>query len=229
MIAESNIEKTNNKEEKKVEISNKVGYLTQLKREKEKEIKKLEEKEFKPRRPSKTKIVITSKDKKKNNYDNPSEIKMGRIYTTLNQNPKKIKSKAKSVQKGRLKKENGYYYCLSNDHEYNSVLRFYKESNKVIGASIGSTSSEIKFIGLFPKGNWFNENYENSGNYEISISGNKIAFSLGKVHYKGTLLNRQKMELFVHSDINGNEDTKVYKFISLDVLQDIRDLDLNDN
>ena len=128
-----------------------------------------------------------------------------------------------------LIEENGYYYCLSNDHEYNSVLRFYKESNKVIGASIGSTSSEIKFIGLFPKGNWFNENYENSGNYEISISGNKIAFSLGKVHYKGTLLNRQKMELFVHSDINGNEDTKVYKFISLDVLQDIRDLDLNDN
>ena len=128
-----------------------------------------------------------------------------------------------------LIEENGYYYCLSNDHEYNSVLRFYKESNKVIGASIGSTSSEIKFIGLFPKGNWFNENYEDSGNYEISISGNKIAFSLGKVHYKGTLLNRQKMELFVHSDINGYENTEIYKFISLDVLKDIRDLDLNDN
>ena len=37
------------------------------------------------------------------------------------------------------------------------------------------------------------------------------------------------MELFVHSDINGYENTEIYKFISLDVLKDIRDLDLNDN
>ena len=73
-----------------------------MKREKEKEIKKLEEKELKPKRASKTKIVIISKDKKKNNYDNPSEIKMGRIYTTLNQNNKKVKTKAKSVQKGKI-------------------------------------------------------------------------------------------------------------------------------
>ena len=65
--------------------------MTQLKREKEKEIKKLEEKELKPKRPSKSKIVIISKDKKKNNYDNPSEIKKRRKYTTLNQQPKKIK------------------------------------------------------------------------------------------------------------------------------------------
>jgi hypothetical protein len=98
----SNTAKTN-----KLENTSKVGYLTQLKREKEKEIKKLEEKELKPKRPTKSKIVIISKDKKKNNnYENPSEIKMGRIYTTLNQNNKKVKSKAKSVQKGKINSTN---------------------------------------------------------------------------------------------------------------------------
>ena len=109
-INDSNTEKINDKDKKK-EFPNKVGYLTQLKREKEKEIKKLEEKELKPKRPSKSKIVIISKDKKKNNYDNPSEIKMGRIYTTLNQQPKKIKSKTKSVQKGKI-----------NNNEYNEQI-----------------------------------------------------------------------------------------------------------
>jgi hypothetical protein len=89
---------------KKIELSSNVGYLSQLRKEKEKEIKKLEEK-IKPKRPSKTKIYITSKDKKKN-YDNPSEIKLGRIYTTLNQNPPKPKQKAKSVQKVKIINQN---------------------------------------------------------------------------------------------------------------------------
>ena len=88
--------------------------MTQLKREKEKEIKKLEEKELRPRTPSKSKIVIISKDKKKYNYDNPNEIKMGRIYTTLNQQPKKIKSKAKSVQKGKINN--------NKNNEYNEQI-----------------------------------------------------------------------------------------------------------
>ena len=44
--------------------------------------------------------MITSKDKKK--FDNPSEIKLGRIYTTLNQHPKKIKSKSKSVKNEKV-------------------------------------------------------------------------------------------------------------------------------
>jgi hypothetical protein len=93
-------EKTNPKV-KKIDISNKVGYLTQLKKEKEREIKKLEEKELnqKKRLSKSKKIVITSKDKKVNKYENPSEIKLGKIYTTLGQEPKKVKPKAKSVQK----------------------------------------------------------------------------------------------------------------------------------
>ena len=86
--------------------------MSQLRKEKEKEIKKLEEK-TKSKRPSKTKIYITSKDKKKN-YDNPSEIKLGRIYTTLNQNPPKAKQKAKSVQKVKINNQNNSTYKEQN-------------------------------------------------------------------------------------------------------------------
>ena len=83
-----------------------------MRKKKEKEIKKLEEK-TKSKRPSKTKIYITSKDKKKN-YDNPSEIKLGRIYTTLNQNPPKAKQKAKSVQKVKINNQNNNTYKEQN-------------------------------------------------------------------------------------------------------------------
>ena len=124
--------------------------------------------------------------------------------------------------------ENGYYYCIDFEEKYNKVFRFYKASNKVIGATIGSTLSEIRFTNLFPSGNWFNEYYKDNARYEITTSGNKIAFKVGNVHYKGTLLEGQKIELFSHSDINGHEDTKVFKFISLDVLEDIKKLDKND-
>ena len=102
----------------------------QLKKEKEKEIKKLEEKELKQKRPSKSKIVVISKDKKKNNYDNPSEIKMGRIYTTLNQHPKKMKTKAKSVQKGRVNNnQNNYDQLFTNIMMNNEQKLINKEDN----------------------------------------------------------------------------------------------------
>ena len=122
-----------------------------------------------------------------------------------------------------LIKENGYYYYFEPELDMSKILRFYKSSNKVIGASISVQKSEKRFIDFFPSGNWFNENYEKSAKYVIS--GNKISFLLQNVHYKGTLLDGDKIELFSHSDINGYEATRVFKFISLDVLTDIRNLD----
>jgi hypothetical protein len=144
------------------------------------------------------------------------------------ENKAKIETIEENVVSKDLLEENGYYYCIDFEEKYNKVFRFYKASNKVIGASIGSTLSEIRFKNLFPSENWFNEYYKDNARYEITTSGNKIAFKVGNVHYKGTLLEGQKIELFSHSDINGHEDTKVFKFISLDVLEDIKKLDKND-
>ena len=157
-------------------------------------------------------------------------------FATRNNGKKKIilenKAKIETIEENVVSKdlleENGYYYCIDFEEKYNKVFRFYKASNKVIGASIGSTLSEIRFNNLFPSENWFNEYYKDNARYEITTSGNKIAFKVGNVHYKGTLLEGQKIELFSHSDINGHEDTKVFKFISLDVLEDIKKLDKND-
>ena len=107
-------------------MSNNVGYLTQLRKQKEKDIKKLEEKDLKPKRTSKAKLPIISKDKK-NNYDNPSEIKLGRIYTTLNQQPKK-KPKAKSVQKVKINNNEIYNeQFLANGTKDQSLMN--KEEN----------------------------------------------------------------------------------------------------
>ena len=58
-------------------------------------------------------LLKNSKDKKKN-YDNPSEIKLGRIYTTLNQNPPKPKQKAKSVQKVKINNQNNNTFKEQN-------------------------------------------------------------------------------------------------------------------
>ena len=145
------------------------------------------------------------------------------------ENKAKIETIEENVVSKDLLEENGYYYCIDFEEKYNKVFRFYKASNKVIGASIGSTLSEIRFKNLFPSENWFNEYYKDNARYEITTSGNKISFKVGNVHYKGTLLEGQKIELFSHSDNNGYEDTKVFKFISLDVLEDIKKLDKNDN
>ena len=87
----------------------------------------MEEKELKTKRPSKPKIVIISKDKKKDNNDNPSEKKMGRIYTTLNQHPKKIKYKAKSVQKGKINNNQNNLY---NEQLFANMINKEDISNK---------------------------------------------------------------------------------------------------
>ena len=125
-------------------------------------------------------------------------------------------------------KFNGYYYCLQLEenisHSYNYILIFYDKNNKVIKVSCcPSNEDKYFFINFFPTNNWFNENYENNGNY--NISGDQISFECGKILYKGTILNDDKLKLFSHSNINGHEDTKEFKFISFEILKDIQVLD----
>ena len=151
-----------------------------------------------------TKFDINSQSKGLNNDDKRAKRKQLIIYisagvillfiiialATRNKSPKEIILENK-VQKeiteeniqNDLIEENGYYYNLDIDAKTNLVFRFYKESKKVIKACITSTLSEIRFIDFFPRGNWFKKTYEHYGNYEISISGNKIAFSIKQVHY----------------------------------------------
>ena len=123
----------------------------------------------------------------------------------------------------------GYYYLFTlKNNKYDSyvqVLRFFNKNNKVI--SVTHAADNFSFGSFFPSGNLFNEKFKNSGNFEIIE--NEISFDCssknGKISYKGTILNDDELELFSHSYINGHEDTKIYKFISFDVLKDIRDLD----
>ena len=123
----------------------------------------------------------------------------------------------------------GYYYLFTlknnKNDSYVHVLRFFNKNNKVI--SVAHAANNFSFGSCFPSGNWFNEKFKNSGNFEIIE--NEISFDCssknGKISYKGTILNDDELELFCHSYINGYEDTKIYKFISFDVLKDIRDLD----
>ena len=123
----------------------------------------------------------------------------------------------------------GYYYLFTlknnKNDSYVQVLRFFNENNKVISVTLAANN--FSFGSFFPSGNWFNEKYEDSGNFEIIE--NEISFDCsseeGKVSYKGKILNDDELELFYHSYINGYEDTKIYKFIPFDVLKDIRDLE----
>ena len=123
----------------------------------------------------------------------------------------------------------GYYYLFrlknNKNDSYVQVLRFFNENNKVISVTL--VTHYFCFGSFFPSENWFNEKYEDSGNFKIIE--NEISFDCsseeGKVSYKGTILNEDELELFSHSYINGYEDTKIYKFIPFDVLKDIRDLD----
>ena len=123
----------------------------------------------------------------------------------------------------------GYYYLFTLENNKNDsyvqVLRFFNENNKVI--SVTHRKHYFCFGSFFPSNDWFNENYDDSGNFKIIE--NEISFDIssedGKVSYKGTILNEDELELFSHSYINGYEDTKIYKFIPFDILKDIRDLD----
>ena len=123
----------------------------------------------------------------------------------------------------------GYYYLFTlkknTYYSYVKVFRFFNNNNKVI--SVTHATQDFCFGSFFPSNDWFNENYDDSGNFKIIE--NEISFDCsskhGKVSYKGTILNDDKLELFSHSYINGYEQTKIYKFIPFDVLKDIRDLD----
>ena len=120
----------------------------------------------------------------------------------------------------------GYYYYLKKNiiknDSYNYILRFFEKNNKVIGVTVSPQKDDIivGFGDFFPSGNWFNENYENNGNFDIS--GDQISFKCGEVLYNGTIINQDKLKLFSHSNLNGHEETKEYKFISFDALNDIK-------
>ena len=125
-------------------------------------------------------------------------------------------------------KFNGLYYYLNISKNTNYVLRFFEKNKLVIGTSIGAKNSIYLFAKFFPNEGWFNEFYEIKGNY--AISENKISFVCGNVSYDGTILDNGKLSLFSHSYINGYEATKEYKFISFDVLNDIKTYEnLNEN
>ena len=120
----------------------------------------------------------------------------------------------------------GYYYYLKKNiiknDSYNYILRFFEKNNKVIDVTVSPQKDDIivGFWDFFPSGNWFNENYENNGNFDIS--GDQISFKCGEVLYNGTIINQDKLKLFSHSNINDHEETKEYKFISFDCINDIK-------
>ena len=94
MISEIKKEESKNEKSEKSEensISHQIGYLSQLKRNKQKQIEKLEEKEL-----ERNKLYRMKKVKKI--FKNENEIKLGKIYTTLGQR-KHIKYKTKSMHK----------------------------------------------------------------------------------------------------------------------------------
>ena len=122
-------------------------------------------------------------------------------------------------------KFDGYYYHIDfkeNDkyNSYNYILRFFP-NNRVIGVTVDVTKeNKFTFGNCFPVGNWFNENYESNGIF--NISENQITFECGDIEYKGTIINDDILKLFSHSNINNYETTEEYNFISFKVLQDIR-------
>ena len=106
----------------------------------------------------------------------------------------------------------------------NSIFRFYDKNNRVISVVCGQNEKRTNYFGdFFPSGNWFDENYEDNGCYEIS--GEQISFKCGNVLYNGTIVSQDKLKLFYHSNINGHEGTMEYKFISFELLNDIKALE----
>ena len=90
---ETNTSKMDKTDEKEKSISYQIGYLSQLKRNQQKHIKNLEEKEIQRKNLSKLKI-----NKK---FEEPNEVKLGRIYTTLGQK-KSVKYKTGSVHRDKI-------------------------------------------------------------------------------------------------------------------------------
>ena len=121
----------------------------------------------------------------------------------------------------------GYYYFFDKEENaidsVNCVLRFFKDTKKVISVSIGQNLYEkykpiesFTLNSFFPNDSWFNESYQDYGIYEIS--GNHIEFKCGFVSYKGTILENG-LELSSHSDANGHEAHRNYRFISFEELK----------
>ena len=128
------------------------------------------------------------------------------------------------MSKLRLLRFNGYYYYLDErdrkERAINYILRFYENPKKVIHVSMGLNEEnyykEFDLNDFFPSNNWFNENYEDSGRYEIY--GEQISFDCGKVSYKGTISDYY-LTLHSISHINGHESTHKYKFIPFEEIK----------
>ena len=108
---------------------------------------------------------------------------------------------------------------------YNHIIRFFP-SHKVIKVVLPLCSrnkSKLYFGDLFPSGNWFNENYINNGTF--NIKENQISFKCGNDEYKGTIINDDKLILFYHSNINDYDSIEEFKFISIDVINDIKKIE----
>ena len=138
-----------------------------------------------------------------------------------------MKSKWIWLKNENTKKEYYNYYFFDEKEvildSCNSVLRFFEDNKRVISVPIGlqnkSKDQPIESYTLnefFPKETWFNETYEDYGTYEVS--DNHIKFKCGFVSYEGINLGNI-LELSTHSDYNGYEAKEIYKFISLEELQ----------
>ncbi|MDO4618310.1 MAG: hypothetical protein Q4B31_02170 [Clostridia bacterium] len=111
------------------------------------------------------------------------------------------------------------YYCFIRDEDNdgyvdNRVLRFF-EDGTVIGVSIEQTEENN---GYFPKGDWFDKDYEDNGTY--SIDGDEISFSItssnGTVDYRGTV-EEDELTLDSYSHINGfSSSGREYEFYSFE-------------
>ena len=95
---ESNISKTSKTDDKDKSISYQIGYLSQLKRYKQKQIQNLEDQVL-----NHSKLTKLKAYKKK--FEDNNEIKLGKIYTTLGQK-KPTKYKTTSVHRERIKLNN---------------------------------------------------------------------------------------------------------------------------
>ena len=121
-IIKHNVKKTDDKDKS---ISYQIGYLSQLKRNKQKQIQNLEEQVL-----NKSKIAKAKKYKKK--FEDNNEIKLGKVYTTFGQKKSK-KYKTTSVQKEKIKYNNNdnrnIFFNMANNDKNNTINN--KENNEL--------------------------------------------------------------------------------------------------
>ena len=118
---ESNISKITKTDDKDKSISYQIGYLSRLKRHKQKQIQNLEEQAL-----NRSKITRLKTHKKK--FEDNNGIKLGKIYTTFGQKkPKKYKTT--SIDRERIKYNNNKNVNTFNDITNNTNLNYNKEKN----------------------------------------------------------------------------------------------------